>query len=478
MALSGVSFSIAGNLTQRAQSEIVTLITSNRGIYHDNVASNTNFVISSEEMVSVLQNPYKLQFMPELEKQIQTAQMYGIPIVDPEFLDKCIEAKRKVDHKAFIISGFNVDVESKFKVNTTSSSDLDPSVQEVVNMLFDQKEMSRSLIDLGLDVRKMSLITEAKIKDAFKVLKEIEENLQPTATQTPQQHQTRLRQISDKFYSLIPTTDTSAIKSIEAIKEKSSLLATLTDIEIAQRLMQQKGDDLNMNPIDINYRKLRTKITPLEHYRAEYSMIKTMVENTQSGEFPFRVEIEDVFEIEREGERERFKEYARLPHHRLLWHGSRLTNYIGILSQGLRIAPPEAPVTGYFLGKGIYFGDMVSVSAQYCHATKDQPYGFLLLADTALGRAFQLAHGKYISKEDLDGAGFHSVKCWGTKGPDSGYDIISSDGLIVSTGKESKTGVPVSELIHNEIVLYDVAQVLLRYLVKVKFTFVEKQYYA
>ena len=33
----------------------------------------------------------------------------------------------------------------------------------------------------------------------------------------------------------------------------------------------------------------------------------------------------------------------------LLWHGSRLTNWVGILSQGLRIAPPEAPVTGYMV---------------------------------------------------------------------------------------------------------------------------------
>jgi hypothetical protein len=28
----------------------------------------------------------------------------------------------------------------------------------------------------------------------------------------------------------------------------------------------------------------------------------------------------------------------------LLWHGSRLTNWYSILAQGLRIAPPEAPV--------------------------------------------------------------------------------------------------------------------------------------
>ena len=31
----------------------------------------------------------------------------------------------------------------------------------------------------------------------------------------------------------------------------------------------------------------------------------------------------------------------------------------GILSTGLRIAPPEAPVTGYMFDKGVYFADMV-----------------------------------------------------------------------------------------------------------------------
>jgi len=33
----------------------------------------------------------------------------------------------------------------------------------------------------------------------------------------------------------------------------------------------------------------------------------------------------------------------------LLWHGSRTTNFAGILSQGLRIAPPEAPVVSYLV---------------------------------------------------------------------------------------------------------------------------------
>lgn len=56
----------------------------------------------------------------------------------------------------------------------------------------------------------------------------------------------------------------------------------------------------------------------------------------------------------------------------LLWHGSRSTNFAGILKQGLRIAPPEAPVTGYMFGKGIYLADvsykqfLISCSSLHC----------------------------------------------------------------------------------------------------------------
>lgn len=85
------------------------------------------------------------------------------------------------------------------------------------------------------------------------------------------------------------------------------------------------------------------------------------------------------------------------------------------MSQGLRIAPPEAPVvsflnvgeqacfqhcslhsafffflvpflqTGYMFGKGVYFADMVSKSANYCHTSQSEPVGLLLLAEVALG---------------------------------------------------------------------------------------------
>lgn len=34
----------------------------------------------------------------------------------------------------------------------------------------------------------------------------------------------------------------------------------------------------------------------------------------------------------------------------LLFHGTRMTNFVGILNNGLKIAPPDAPITGYMFG--------------------------------------------------------------------------------------------------------------------------------
>ena len=93
----------------------------------------------------------------------------------------------------------------------------------------------------------------------------------------------------------------------------------------------------------------------------------------------------------------------------LLFHGSRLSNWAGILSQGLRIAPPEAPVTGYMFGKGVYFADMSSKSANYCFATRSNPYGLLLLCEVALGDCNELVEADYNAGKNIP-KGKHSVK--------------------------------------------------------------------
>lgn len=115
----------------------------------------------------------------------------------------------------------------------------------------------------------------------------------------------------------------------------------------------------------------------------------------------WKLDVQEIFEIDKEEDRARFKK--DIGNRMLLWHGSRLTNFVGILSQGLRIAPPEAPVTGYMFGKGVYFADMVSKSAQYCFTTRENNTGLMLLCDVALGEMNELYYSDYYADQLLTG---------------------------------------------------------------------------
>merc|ERR1712079_663586 len=218
-----------------------------------------------------------------------------------------------------------------------------------------------------------------------------------------------------------------------------------------------------------HYDKLKTEITVLGRDTEEWSVLEEYVKNTHAATHTqYSLEIQDIFKVNRKGEDKRFKPFKKLPNRKLLWHGSRTTNYAGILSQGLRIAPPEAPVTGYMFGKGVYFADMVSKSANYCNTTRSNNTGLLLLCDVALGEMYERTAADYIEKLPK---GKHSCKgvCKTTPGPSETTEI---DGAQVPYGKGVKqSDVPKTDLLYNEYIVYDVGQVNCKYLLKLKFNY-------
>ena len=114
-----------------------------------------------------------------------------------------------------------------------------------------------------------------------------------------------------------------------------------------------------MDPIDSHYKKLKTEIEVLEKSTEEFKVIEEYVKNTHaSTHTQYSLEIAEVFKVARKGEAKRFKPFRALPNRMLLWHGSRVTNFAGILSQGLRIAPPEVR---YYLK----FSTLWSIAAEY-----------------------------------------------------------------------------------------------------------------
>jgi len=210
------------------------------------------------------------------------------------------------------------------------------------------------------------------------------------------------------------------IDNDDILKREIGMLDTLTDMEVANTIMKTENsnrDSKSVSVLDQRFKELKMKeLTALPHDSKEYKeLAKYLIESASTGH-GLKFRLQDIFRIERQGEKARFdkSKFAKLKdkNRLLLWHGSRTTNYGGILSQGLRIAPPEAPNNGYAFGKGVYLADVSSKSANYCMASMSGGVGLLMLCEAEVSRPmYEIPNGDLNAKEE---AAKHN--CVATKG--------------------------------------------------------------
>ncbi|XP_044004098.1 poly [ADP-ribose] polymerase-like [Aphidius gifuensis] len=364
--------------------------------------------------------------------------------------------------------------ENLSKVDSNIESKLKKPVQELIRLIFDVDIMKKVMAEYELDIEKMPLgkLSKKQLQQAYSVLTELQ-NLIIKNKASPGSERMNLIDASNRFYTLVPHSfgiaDPPILDDEDIIKKKSEMLDSLIEMEIAYNLLNTETD-LNTSPIDTFYRQLNTDIDVLDKDCEEYKVIQDYTKNTHaSSHLHYKLEIEDVFVIKRHGEDERYEPFKKLNNRKLLWHGSRTTNYAGILSQGLRIAPPEAPVTGYMFGKGIYFADMVSKSANYCCASSQNPIGLLMLCEVALGNMYERLAAEYVEKLPV---GKHSTFGMGQTHPDPTKIYKTKDGVEVPYGPGVPAELPDElSLLYNEYIVYDVAQVKTQYLVRMKFDY-------
>ncbi|XP_062619939.1 poly [ADP-ribose] polymerase 1-like [Saccostrea cucullata] len=349
----------------------------------------------------------------------------------------------------------------------SSRSKLPKAVQDLVCLIFDVESMKKTMLEFEIDTKKMPLgkLSKKQITSAYSVLTELTKLIEKGGTET------KFLDCTNRFYTLVPhdfgLKKPPLLNSAEIIKAKTEMLDNLMELEVAYSLL--KGGDAGEDPIDNHYKKLKTDMEPLDKSSEEFKRICEYVKNTHAATHnQYDLHVEEVFKVERGDEADRYAPFKDLHNRQLLWHGSRTTNFAGILSQGLRIAPPEAPVTGYMFGKGIYFADMVSKSANYCRTTKADPTGILLLCEVALGNMYERPHADYIDKLPK---GKHSCKGLGMTCPDPKGAYTTPDGVVIPMGKGTNSTCGHTSLLYNEFIVYDVAQVNMKYLLRTEFKY-------
>ena len=172
----------------------------------------------------------------------------------------------------------------------------------------------------------------------------------------------KVETFSNSFYNHIPhdvghqRMSTLTLDTIEKVNAKIELMDMLLNFKSST---DSAVTSTKLNVIDAHYERIDTKIAVLPLESPEASTIKKFAESTiASNHQSLKIKIDTIFKLEKSGENKDFTK--ELTNKRLLWHGSKMTNFAGILSHGIQPPPPEAPNTGYQFGKGLYFLDVFS----------------------------------------------------------------------------------------------------------------------
>lgn len=326
-------------------------------------------------------------------------------------------------------TGAGAEDEVKEKIKPAECT-LDAPTQDLMKLIFNQSYFDATMTALNYDANKLPLgkLSKGTIARGFQALKDLSTLLDNTDADSRAQ----VEALSNQYYSVIPHAfgrqRPPVIRDNDALKKEIELLESLSDMkEAAAMLKSQLKDDSGVHKLDKQFQGLgMNEMTALDHSSQEFKEIDDYLTNSKGSTHYLSYGVQDIFRIERQGEFERFEKspYAKIASdRRLLWHGSRVTNFGGILGQGLRIAPPEAPASGYMFGKGIYLADMSSKSANYCCASNSGGTALLLLCEAELGNPMhELTAASFTAGEDAKAKGSHSTWGKGSTGPSNWKD--------------------------------------------------------
>ena len=386
--------------------------------------------------------------------------------------------------------------------STPSASQLDERVQFLIKLFTNQATMNATLVSLEVNTKKMPLgkISKKQLDAAQAILAQIKLLIKPAkkkdndngndngndndsddsddsdsndsdsdddnnaANNTPQ-----ITKLSSEFYTFIPYSSgrkkPPLIDNDKMLEKYADLIEELRNIEVAIKVTKNGA-----NNIDQTYQSIQTTITPMDNTHPMRPIIEDYVFNTHGRTHGFRVNIVDVFQINRHNETPETKPYMdKIGNKHLLWHGSGMVNFCSILKNGFFIDPAALKgvyITGkMFGGSSVYTANSFSKSMGYTRSDLSDGYGALLLCEVALGKQAKRVQADYtcglekLAKEGCD-------SCWGM-GQHAPSSSITVGDVTIPNGKLAPTKVK-TVLMYDEMIVYNTDQLSIKYLVVVK----------
>ena len=353
-------------------------------------------------------------------------------------------------------------------------------------MVSDINMMANTLIQLDIDTEKLPLgkIKQTQLDKAKDILNDIQKKINKidkikTDKSKTIQYELLKREVttlSSKYYTLVPYACARkrppVINTAKMTNKYKDTLDDLGNIAIGVQIINNvKADE---NPIDAIYKDINTSIKPLGKNSRMWKEIHAYVANTHGPTHGYQLEIVDILEIEQLGKQKQFTDYCKTnnldtSNNTLLFHGTPQSCVLSIFKRDFYLDPSKlgdtnVQIAGKMFGYGVYFADTLK-SFNYTRAYQTNDIGCMLLGEVALGTMLEKDNADYyINKASLQKVGCDSTKGMGKWEPSTSKTI---KGVNIPNGpiKEVRKN---ASLRYNEFIVYDVNQVLIKYLIIVK----------
>ena len=375
---------------------------------------------------------------------------------------------------------------------------LSEELQELMRFLFDAGNMKNSMASQNYNYNKLPLgkLSKSTLEKGYLALKELGDVILNPQLAEEKHHKSLTATFNDlrpQYYTIIPhdfgRKRPAPIRSEAQLKAEMDLVETLGNMQISNEILKgtehprdQPGNVVH--PLDAQMQSLGLReAVSLDVKSVEFGHLENYVNHAKDGYvLSSDTVIQNIYHISRSDEIDRWiaggydvkgmKTKPVKDHRRLLWHGSRGCNFGGILSQGLRIAPPEAPANGKAFGNGIYLADRASKSAAYCDPWTSGRTGLLLLCETQLGDpAYVRRDHEYNAADSMKKKGLISTKMAENpaneplKWMDASVVNLELRGTLLP---DHQVSLPAANGNPNEYIVFDVAQIKIRYVFMLK----------
>jgi poly [ADP-ribose] polymerase len=367
-------------------------------------------------------------------------------------------------------------IQAPINDNSTPSS-LDPRVQDIIRLFSDKQLLINTLQKFDIDTKRMPLgkISKTQISKGIIILNQLAkflssgavDNMKEFGVSDPETYrQKRITELSSEFWTVIPFAcgreRPPRIETSEHLGRCQDLIQILSNVGIASKVVSKRSN------VDVIYDSMKITLTPVEKQTKDWDLIEQYVKNTQGSTHSYNLELMEAFAIDKllEGvKNDTYNLFDKIPNHMLLIHGSRMANFMGILTEGFRIPRLTQVVNGSVLGRGIYFADCVTKSFNYCHSCETDKIGLLFLCEVALGNPDIVQ----TPKLDVLSADHNSRIAYGTTGADLSKCQHTDNGVIVPCGPMKPVSLNGNHTFqYNEYVIYNIHQYRFRYLLKLR----------